>query len=158
MNYDQALDKELKENMLAVCELWKRRWSFVTPGFSTWFLEDFFKNSCITTSIVGCWKWWSKRPAYVSSGSALPLNVRLFLSFSFLVNVPKCRYVVFLGKYRLCANTVLIFTLRYGTIWIDWLRLPRNHLRRNLRGWIYSQRPLTQDATRHVIALRWCNI
>jgi hypothetical protein len=38
----------------------------------------------------------------------------------------------------LCANTHLIFTFRYGTVRFDWLRLSPNHLRRNLRGWIYS--------------------
>jgi hypothetical protein len=117
-----------------------------------------FKNSCIITSIAGCWKWLPKRPAYLSSGNALSLNFRLFLGFSFLVSVSKCMYVAFLDKYRFCAITHLIFTLRYGTICIDWLRLSRNHLRRNLRGCIYSQRPLTLVATRHMIALRWCNI
>jgi hypothetical protein len=39
----------------------------------------------------------------------------LFLGFSFSVNVTKCRYVEFHGKYRLCAKTLLIFTLCYGT-------------------------------------------
>ena len=120
MNNDQALDKELKENMPAVRELWKRRWGFVIPDFSTWFLEGFFKNSCMTTGTVGCWKWWTKRPAYLSNGSALSLNCPLFLGFSFSVNVPKCGYVVFLGKYRLCANNLLIF---YITLWDNLFRL-----------------------------------
>jgi len=94
------------------CLLWNSAGEekfFVPAGFSAWYLQVTFRDSCLPIRAVGHWRRWSTWPPSAQEGLPPPRTV-IFDIFS--VNIGKYKYLFCLGHNRFSGTILPTLTLR----------------------------------------------